>query len=78
MSEQKFSSSVFKLNRNILHMCFLHNLELDALNPRNTLCNLLLLLSAADNRVYCPTINQPMTGDEGQSLVAEWLAGRGG
>ena len=46
MSEQKFSSSVFKLNRNILHMCFLHNLELDALNPRNTLYNLLLLLNA--------------------------------
>jgi beclin 1-associated autophagy-related key regulator len=46
LSEKKFWSTVFKLNRNILYLCFTQNVHLESLQPRHTLYNLLMLLNA--------------------------------
>lgn len=48
MTEKQFSAAVFKLNCNILHLCYTQNVNLDGLHPQHTICNIRTLLDHAD------------------------------
>lgn len=48
MTEKQLNTAVFKLNCNIIHLCYMQNVNLEGLHPRHTICNLRTLLDHPD------------------------------
>ena len=47
MSEKDFNKAVYKLNHNVLYLCFTQKVAPELLQPRHTVHNLLMLLKAS-------------------------------